>query len=258
MHNTHAQQQQQKYPTRSYTMLTTFYMPLPYINYYGNNLLVYGSNHTTDANDPQVADICAKLVGFAPTVVLYEGDGIGLGSSMREAVTDYFEMGLVKYLADSLHIRAINTEPDTREKYCYLLQHFSIDEVMLATLGLQIGQLQRANADFRKICPKLLRDLVKEGLPLTKEQQTLAYFYKTYQQRFGRAFSYRTFDDTEIQAKYNRTVFNRVNQEANVFRDQHLLALTDSLLQQQEKVYIQVGGWHAIVCEPAFRRITAR
>jgi hypothetical protein len=244
------------YPVRSYSELEKLNIPLPYIRYYGkdSSLLVYGSNHTTDYNDPQIADIEAKISRFKPTLILYEGDGIETASNKIEAIT-YFEMGLVKYLADSVKIHCLNIEPPTKAKYANLRKTFSLDEVLLATLGLQITMMQIRQEDFEKAFPAMISALVQEGLPLTPEQQKLEYFYLTYKNYFKMPFSYENFDSRNIQAKYNRTSLNRVNQKANEFRDQYIIGLVEDLLKTG-KVYLQIGGWHAIVCEPAFKKIT--
>jgi len=255
--NLHARAQP-KYPVRKYSDLQRLNIKLPYVRYYGKdcNLVVYGSNHTTDYYDPQVSDIQEKLCAARPSVVLYEGDGIATGNSMRATVAEYFEMGQVKYIADSLKIPTVNIEPPTAAKYQYLLSRFSADEVMLATLGLQITMMQAANEDFAKKYPYLVADLVKEGFPLPADKQSIYYFYRIYRKYFGKGFSYTFFDSRDIQAKYNRTTLNKVNQTANEFRDQHILSLVDSLLTKKQKVYLQIGGWHAIVCEPAFAAMT--
>jgi hypothetical protein len=250
-------QKQSIYPVRSYSELEKLNIPLPYIHYYGkdSSLLVYGSNHTNNYSDPQIADIQNQILHFKPTLILYEGDGIETTPNKQETVATYFEMGLVKYLADSVKIHCLNIEPPTKAKYAHLQKHFSVDEILLATLGLQITMMQMYNEDLDKKLPIMLADLVKEGLPLSTEQQKPEYFYRAYKNYFKTPFSYESFDSRNVQAKYNRTSLNRVNQKANEFRDQYIIGLVEDLLKTG-KVYLQIGGWHAIVCEPAFKKIT--
>jgi hypothetical protein len=250
-------QKQTAYPMRSYSELEKLNISLPYIKYYGkdSSLLVYGSNHTNNYSDPQVADIQNQILRFNPTLILYEGDGIETTPNKQETVATYFEMGLVKYLADSVKIHCLNIEPSTRAKYAHLQKKFSMDEILLATLGLQITMMQIRQEDFEKAFPAMIAALVKEGLPLSLEQQKLEYFYGAYKNYFKTSFSYESFDSRNVQAKYNRTSLNRVNQKANEFRDQYMIGLVEDLLKTG-KVYLQIGGWHAIVCEPAFKKIT--
>lgn len=245
------------FPTLEYSDLQKMKIDLPYVKWYGkdNSLLVFGSNHTSDFNDPQIKQIFKLILTHKPSVILYEGDGVSVEKTQKETVETYYEMGLAKFIADSLSIKAINIEPNTAQKYAVLKRKYETDDILIATLGLQITMMQYTNEDFEKVFPTMISDLEKEGLGLSANQKTLVYFYKLYKKKFGKPFSYENFDSRDIQSKYNRTVFNEINQEANKFRDQHIIHLTKSLLDNGEKVFLLVGGWHAIVCEPAFKII---
>jgi hypothetical protein len=249
--------QTEEFITLKYSELQKLSIELPYIRFYGEDstLLVFGSNHTNNFHDPQVNMICSLIYSFKPTVVLYEGDGIASENTKKETIENYFEMGLTKYLADSLNILSVNIEPRTQDKYKFLLTKYQTDDIMIATLGLQISLLQINNENFENIFPSMINDLCKEGLNLTKKQKTLPYFYKLYRKKFGKSFTYENFDSREIQAKYDKTVFNKINQMANEFRDQHIISLTKSYLNKKERVFLIEGGWHAIVCEPAYKLI---
>jgi hypothetical protein len=246
------------FPTLKYYDIYTLNIRLPYIKFYGkdSSLLVFGSNHTTNFQDSQVRQINNLIGSFSPTVILYEGDGISTGMSQKETVENYFELGLAKYIADSLSIKAVNIEPDTRGKFNYLLKTYKTDDILIATLGLQITMMQINDDNFENLFPAMIAALVKEGLPLSIKQQSLDYFYKLYKKRFGKYFSYTNFDSRDIQAKYKRTIFNTINQTANAYRDQHIISLTKQFLDKKERVFLIEGGWHAIVCEPAYKLIT--
>ena len=246
------------FPTLSYDSIQSKKIELPCINFFGKDtsLLVFGSNHTNDFYNPQIEQIQELIQSYKPTLILYEGDGIATEKTKKETVETYFEMGLAKYLADSLSIKSINIEPNTENKFKYLKTKYKTDDILIATLGLQITMMQYNNEDFESIYPTMISDLDKEGLKLSKRQMSLSYFYQLYQRKFGKSFSYNNFDSREIQSKYNKTIFNKINQDANSFRDQHIIALTKELVDKNERVFLIVGGWHAIVCEPSFRLIT--
>ncbi|MDY3351387.1 hypothetical protein PG357_05235 [Riemerella anatipestifer] len=246
------------FPTLPYNSIKSKNIELPYIKFYGKDstLLVFGSNHTNDFYNPQIKQIKEIIQSYQPTVILYEGDGIATENNQKETVESFFEMGLAKYLADSLSIKSINIEPNTEKKYKYLKRKYKTEDILIATLGLQITMMQYNNENFESLFPTMISDLEKEGLKLSKKQKSLSYFYKLYQKKLGKSFSYENFDSREIQSKYNNTIFNKINQDANLFRDQHIIALTKELLDKKEKVFLLVGGWHAIVCEPSFKLIT--
>lgn len=246
------------FPTLSYDSIQSLNIKLPYIRYYGNDssLLVFGSNHTTDFNDDQIKQLPKLISAFKPSIVLYEGDGITTAKSQRSTVETYFEMGLAKYISDSMGIKSMNIEPNTRDKFNFLKENFSTDDILIATLGLQVTALQQTQQNFENLFPIMISDLEKEGLPLSAKQKTLSHFYELYQTKFGTPFSYDTFDARNIQAKYNNTIYNRINRAANMYRDQYIISLCKELIIKKEKVFLLVGGWHAIVCEPSFNMIT--
>lgn len=241
------------FPTREYSELANLNRPLPDVKMYGKrSLLVYGSNHTTNYFDPQIRQIRDSILSFRPTVILYEGDGIATEKTPKETVETYFEMGYAKYLADSLGIKAVNIEPPTQGKFQYLMSRYATDDILLATLGLQLTMMQVNEEPLERSFPGMVASLIKEGLSLTPEQQTLGYFLKLYERKMGKPLSYATFDSRDVQAKYNRTKYNRINQMANEYRDQHIIQLTQQFLKRKERVFLLEGGWHAIVCEPAY------
>ncbi|MBK6544382.1 MAG: hypothetical protein IPG12_03780 [Saprospiraceae bacterium] len=247
-----------KYPTLEYRDLEGLEIRLPYIYKYGDKkqLIVYGSNHTTNPRDSQIVDIENKIINFKPDLILYEGDGISIEKTKDATIAEYFEMGWVMYLADSLKINVKNIEPLTKNKYSYLLEKYPKNEVLLATLSLQITMMQKEKEDFKSKYPSMIHSLLQEGFPLKEEEQTVEYFYKIYKDYFNNDFSYDNFDSRTIQSKYNKTSLNKINQDANKYRDQQIIALVENEFKKHNKIYLQIGGWHAIVCEPAFRKIT--
>src|ERR1043165_4022485 len=88
-----------KYPTLEYADIGKLNIRLPYVYECGDKrrLLVYGSNHTANPADPQIADIERRIIEFKPDLVLYEGDGISTAKTKGATVSEYFELGLVMY-----------------------------------------------------------------------------------------------------------------------------------------------------------------
>jgi hypothetical protein len=247
-----------KYQTLEYADIGKLNIKLPYVYECGDRrkLLVYGSNHTMNPRDPQVTDIEKRMMEFKPDLVLYEGDGIATAKTKSSSVSEYFELGLVKYLADSLGIKTRNIEPPTKDKYSYLLRKYPKEEVLLAILGLQITMMQAERKDLRKEYPAMAKALVDEGFPLEKNEMKIQVFYCYYRNYFKHDFSYESFDSRLVQSKYSTTSLNRINQDANKYRDQYIIGLVEGELKAHQRIYLQIGGWHAIVCEPAFRKIT--
>ena len=135
--------------------------------------------------------------------------------------------------------------------------YFQDENGKMTSVGNEVkGILGYEKEDFKSKYTAMIHSLLQEGFPLREKEQTIEYFYKIYKDYFNSDFSYDNFDSRTIQSKYNKTSLNKINQEANKYRDQHIIALVDNEFKKHNKIYLQIGGWHAIVCEPAFRKIT--
>jgi len=127
----HYAQSNIKYPTLAYTAIGKLNIKLPYIKCYGSDssLFVFGSNHTNNFQDSQIALIKNYIASFKPSVILYEGDGIAVEKTQKQTVETYFEMGLAKFIADSMHIKCLNIEPKTNEKFAFLLSKYKVEDI---------------------------------------------------------------------------------------------------------------------------------
>lgn len=233
---------------------------LPFIKEYRNgsrSVLVYGSYHTNNPDDEEITDIEQAFKKFNPEIVLYEGDNIGIENTKSESISNYFEMGMVRWLAKQSNTPDLNIEPETIYLTNQLLKKYTSDEVLLATiLGQNMIYIkQHTIGEFEELYPVFIRDIETSGLQLTEGQKTIAHFYKLYKDFYGYTFDPETFDYRTVEIAYNKTKINEIVRHSASLRDQHMLHLVDSCLNHYSKIYIQVGGRHAIVWQPAFKRI---
>ena len=249
-----------KYNVISYKELEKLDIRLPYIYEYSNDnksLFVYGSYHTSNPEDSIIADIESAIVNFNPDAILYEGDGISFEDTKEKSIEYYFEMGLVRWISNREGIPDANIEPIAKDKYHDILQRYAKHEVFLATIGKQITLLLIANenVEFKKFYKRFIGDLESEGFPITDNEKNVNYFYKIYEDFYGIPFDLSTFDYETVEIKFNKTILNQINQEAAHFRDVHMLKTIEEQLLKYDRVYVQVGGRHAIVWEPAIKEI---
>ncbi|MCC5918712.1 MAG: hypothetical protein JJU02_15435 [Cryomorphaceae bacterium] len=238
-----------------YDQISSQKFSLPYIYAVNSDssLFVYGTYHTFNPKDDQISEITAIARKIRPDVIFYEGDGISfIKGDISETISTYGEMGYAVFLADSLGIDAKNLEPPTREKYEYLTQRFSNEEVFLATLGLQITYWKHQNLNFDTYYKIAVRDLAEEGFPVTPEMMNAEYFRAIFERVFQKPFSYEAFESANFQANETNTVYNKVNQTANKYRDLHMVRVITETVDQGHEVLVVVGGWHAAVIAPYF------
>lgn len=221
------------------------------------SVLVFGSYHTNNTADKEITQVEQRLEDYKPDIILYEGDYIDIGNTKDESVQLYFEMGLARWWAKQHGIPDMNIEPVAAEKNKYLLSKYSTDKIILATiLGQNIAFITQHNkADFEKLYPMLVADLEREGVKLNQQQKTLAYFYKEYKAFYKQDFDPGTFDYETVEIKFNKTELNIINQDAAAFRDKFMLQKIREVLKTHNKVYVQVGGRHALVWQNEMKQI---
>lgn len=254
---------QTTYQTIPYEKSAELNIKLPFVKRYegkGKALLVYGSYHTNDTADAEIKDIESHLDQFQPHIILYEGDYIGVESTRNESVANYFEMGLVRWWAQRHGVKELNLEPSAQQRFGFLAKKYNTDVVLLATvLGQNILYItQHDKNDFEKLYPSIINDFEKEGFVLSEKQKQLSHFYAAYESFYKKPFDPATFDYETVEPKFNKTLLNKVNQESAAFRDQFMLKRIDSTLRHFNKVYVQVGGRHAIVWQPALEKMLAK
>lgn len=251
------------YKVLDYSELEKLDIRLPYTYEYSNDsksIFVYGSYHTSDPRDSIIEDIESTISNFKPDLVLYEGDGISFENTKEKSIEYYFEMGLVRYLCNETRIPDMNLEPPAKDKYQDILHRHTKSEVFLATVGSQITLLlvSGKSVEFEKFYSQLVNDLEQEGYPITDDEKDVNYFYKIYEGFYGIPFDLNTFDYETVEIKFNKTKLNQINQESAHFRDMHMLKIIESQLSEYDRIYIQIGGRHAIVWEPAIKEITKK
>ncbi len=246
-----------------YSRLEELDIQLPYVYEYSNNtksILVFGSYHTSNPKDKVINNIESRFNLFEPDIVLYEGDGISFESTADKSIHYYFEMGFVRYLCNKKQLLDMNLEPSSSSKYAYLLNKYSKHEVFLADLGSQISLLLNSNInkdsfDFEKKYNLYIKNYIDDGFPITDLEKDISYFYKIYKSFYGIEFNLRTFDYTTVEIKYNSTILNKINQESAKYRDIYMLEKIKKLLSEYNRIYIQIGGRHAIIWEPFIKNM---
>ena len=102
--------------------------PYPYIlRLSEGQLLYFGSRHVYDPAEPQVAEIQKLWAEFVPTVALNEGGDPPVAGTIEDAVRQFGEPGLVRYLAARDNTPVMSLEPSSRGRQ--LLPHYSREQI---------------------------------------------------------------------------------------------------------------------------------
>lgn len=97
----------------------------------GGALLLYGSEHTQDPNDPQIADIQSRWNEFHPTVALVESRLGFFIEGFQNPVVEYGEMGWFFSLARKGKVPTYTWEAPREIEIQYVLENFPKERVAL-------------------------------------------------------------------------------------------------------------------------------
>lgn len=244
------------YATLPYTSAESRDIRLPFLREYAGNgraVFVYGGYHTRDPADAELADIERQIARFKPDLVLYEGDNLALAATRTEAIRRYYESGFALRVAYERGIETANLEPPAGALTAHLLARFPREQVLVATvLGQNANYLAGADRSaFEALWPYVVRDLERERFPLAQEEKTLAFFDAAYASLFGRRYDPASFDVRTIDLREDAGPLNPIERASAEFRDRHMLTRIADALKRKKRIYVQVGGRHAVVWQPA-------
>jgi hypothetical protein len=213
-------------------------------------LLLYGSEHTQDPNDPQIADIQTRWDNFHPTVTLVESHLGFFVQGFQNPVEEYGEMGWAFSLARKDRVPVYTWEAPRELEIQFVLERYPVEQVALFyTLRPYFG-----NFRFGKpVDPDaVIADYIKErsnypGIEnaITSVEQIDAI----WQRGFPNEADWRDTSDQFGLPGYMGEIASRSGE----VRDEHFVRVIIDLVQKGERVFAIAGSSHAVKLEPALR-----
>lgn len=240
----------------------------PYILHFKNKekeIVFCGVEHITDnenIEDKMYAIIEKNFHDFKPNISINEGGDISNKkySSKKEALLKDGEIGLLKFLSDSLNIPTVNGDPSVEFEFNELLKKYSKGEFLayITTERFMWGIVDAKITDESEIEKKynlfIENYIIKKGkIHLTEAEKKLSFYKFNYKKLVGREFSLSTLKPTNPFDSKGK--FQKIGRKSKNIRDQYLLQTIDNLLNTNDKVFIVFGGWHLLTCEPGLKEI---
>src|ERR1041385_7920626 len=218
----------------------------------GARLRYFGSRHTNDTADAQIAEIDSIWRAFRPTVAFYEGTGTFIGPTAQASVARSEEAGLVRFLAKRDSVPARTLEPTAAEEVQALLGQFTAEQLALFYVtrpltqyrdGAQRGAAAYTRAQLDSILQLLVtRVLHADGLSATLPDTA------AYHRAFPGVNPLDTpagwFDPEHTSAETGSKFMNDVNRASSAFRDLHMYRLLASATSGGARVFAVVGRSH--------------
>ena len=224
-----------------------------------------GVEHLTDNSDvtnKMFQDIEKSFLKTNPSIAINEGgyvDGKKYASK-REAILKDGEIGLLKYLSDSLKIKTVNGDPEIDYELKELSKLYSKKEFLTYIIterllwSLYDSKVTNYDSIVSNYDKFLANYIIKKGkLSLSPNEKTFDYFRKNYQELVGRPFDINSLKPTNPFDKNGK--FQEIGRKSKEIRDQFLLQKTNQLLKTNNRVYIVFGGWHLLTCKPGMHQI---
>jgi hypothetical protein len=228
--------------------------PRPYIveieTQAGGELLLYGSEHTQNPDDPQMADIQTRWNSFHPTVALVESRLGFFIQGFQNPVEEYGEMGWVFSLARKDRVPVYTWEAPREREIQYTLGQFSREQVALFyILRPYFGNFRFGKPDDPEA---VVEGYIRERSDYPGIENTISSVEQIdaiWQRDFPGEADWRDTSDQFGLPGYLGEIASRSGEA----RDEHFARVIIDLVQKGERVFAIAGSSHAVKLEPALQ-----
>jgi hypothetical protein len=209
-------------------------------------MLYIGARHTSEAADPQLAEIERLWAGFQPTVALCEGRARMFRFASRPATGPLHESELVRILAQRGGVPLYSLEPAYEAEVDGLLRQFEPRLVATyLTLRVFTSEAHGYAGDRNALARHLLRKRT-DAAGLRGSLASVQDLDTYWRERFPAAPDWRTLSDTE-----SVPLLVEVGHASREVRGEHMVRTLVDLAARGERVLAVVGASHVIRQEPA-------
>ena len=228
--------------------------PRPYIveieNKNGGTLLLYGSEHTQEPDNPQIADIQTRWNDFHPTVALVEGRLGFFIQGLQNPVEEYGEMGWVFSLARQDNVSVYTWEAPREREIQSVLEEYSKEQVALFyILRPYFGNFRFGKPDNPDV---VAEGYIRERSDYPGIENTISSVEQIdaiWQRDFQNEADWRDTTDQFGLPGY----LGEIAAHSNKARDEHFVRVTIDLVKKGERVFAIAGSSHAVKLEPALQ-----
>lgn len=234
--------------------------PTPYlveVRRGGSRLLLFGGAHSTDPAQPMFNAIEAAFERLAPTYALHEGTPPALEREREIAIRRHGESGLVVHLAARAGIETASMDIALPDEARYLQQALGTPRALVFLVVRQLASFNRKTARmdfdgyfgdfFSLIAPPLGLAAIEWPMIETAHLAVL-----------GTPLAARQVTGVETDPLRSELLTQRIARHSNRRRDDHMLERLVAAMDAHSRVFATVGVTHAVMLEPALRRIHPR
>ncbi|WP_422104180.1 hypothetical protein [Winogradskyella sp.] len=213
----------------------------PYV-YNKENILVFGSEHTKNPNDPQIGSIEIAFKEFKPTTVLVEGRLGFLIPYAMDPILRFGEMGKVGELANKNSIPMYSWDTPKNELLKALQEKFEPEQIALKEiLTPYFGNLRfgKPESPEKYVEQYLFR---AEWLGVQDKIKSIKDIDRIWKRDFSTEKDWRDTSDQWGLPGY----LSEIADHSNFIRNQHLVCTINQLLSHGERLFVICGSSHAV------------
>ena len=213
-----------------------------------DKVLIYGSTHTKNPDDPQIKDIEEKWKAFKPTVLLVEGRLGFLVPGLMNPVKKYGENGKAYELAKKDDVKTFSWELEKEDLMKQLIEKFSAERVALKEiLNPYFSNLRFGKPDNpEKYVSQSLNRAKYVGMENTFK--TIEDVDRIWKRDFP-TIDWRNESDEDGLPGYLQQIADATQWLRNI----KLVCMIKELTEKGEKVYVVAGSSHAVCIEKAIK-----
>ena len=230
--------------------------PRPYIveieTQNGGSVLLYGSEHTQNPDDPQIADIQQRWESYQPTVALVESRLGFFVQGFQNPIEEYGEMGWAFFLARKEKVQTYTWEVPREGEIQYVLEKYPKEQVSLFYI------LRPYFSNLRYGVPDdpdtVAANYIRERSDYPGIENTIFSVEEIdaiWQRDFPDEADWRNTSDQFGLPGYLGEIASRSGEA----RDEHFVRVIIDLVQKGERVFAIAGSSHAVKLEPALRAV---
>jgi hypothetical protein len=213
-------------------------------------LLLYGSEHTQNPNDQQIADIQTHWNDFQPSVALVESRLGFFVDGFQNPIAEYGEMGWVFSLARKDRVHVYTWEAPRELEIQYVLDEYPKEQVALFyILRPYFSNYRYGKPDNPdKVAEGYIRE--RSDYPGIENVITSVEQIDTiWRHDFPNEANWRDTSDQFGLPGYLGEIASRSGE----VRDEHFVRVIIDLIQKGERVFAIAGSGHAVKLEPALK-----
>ncbi len=214
-----------------------------------SSFIIFGAEHSRDANHPQIKMIEDEWNKLKPTIALVEGRLDFLIPGLMDPVENLGEGGYVKHLAHRDGLDIYNWDLSKEQLAKELLRKFEPEQIALAQiLNPYFGQLRHGKPASPE---EYISEFYKRAEYVNQQHnfksvEDVDGYWKKY---FPDGPNWRDVDDSYGLPGYLGDMMDFTNDLRNI----QLIRVVKELTGKGERVFLICGSSHAACVEPSFR-----